>query len=58
VAFVADREYAGVVTSDDYRHLPEPIRAEDMVTSVDVRPVPDPDGGVDAQTLFMLRYAG
>jgi hypothetical protein len=58
VAFVADREYAGVVTSYDYRHLPEPIRAEDMVTSVDVRPVPDPDGGVDAQTLFMLRYAG
>jgi hypothetical protein len=44
--------------AEDYRHLPEPVRLEDTVASVDARPVPDPDGGVDAQTLFMLRYAG
>jgi hypothetical protein len=46
------------VSDVDYRHLPEPVRVEDTVAELDTRPVPDPDGGVDAQTLFMLRYAG
>jgi hypothetical protein len=46
------------VSPEDYHHLPEPVRLEDTVAAIDVRPVPDPDGGVDAQTLFMLRYAG
>jgi hypothetical protein len=40
----------------DFRHLPEPVRLEDTVTEVDVRPVPDPDGGIQPDTLFLLRY--
>ena len=46
------------MTVADYRHLPMPIRLEDTLAVVDTRPVPDPDGGVDPQTLFLLRYAG
>ena len=37
-------------------HLPEPIRLEDTVAEVDVRPVPDPDGGINPESLFAVRY--
>lgn len=47
--------YAGEVTREDYRHLPEPVRLEDTVAEVDVRPVPDPDNGIDPDSLFLLR---
>ena len=40
-----------------FRHLPEPTHLEDTITSADVDPVPDPDGGRDTDRDFMLRYA-
>ncbi len=42
----------------DYRHLPEPVRLEDTVAEVDVRPVPDPEAGQNPEQNFMLRNAG
>ncbi|MCW2784436.1 MAG: hypothetical protein JWP74_953 [Marmoricola sp.] len=42
----------------DYTWLPAPIRLEDTVAEVDTRPVPDPDGGINPEIIFMLRYAG
>jgi hypothetical protein len=44
------------MTREDYRHLPEPIRLEDTVAEVDMRPVPDPDGGINPETIFAVRY--
>jgi hypothetical protein len=44
------------VEREDYRHLPEPIRLEDTVAELDVRPVPDPDGGIDPESLFAVRF--
>jgi hypothetical protein len=44
------------MTPEDYRHLPEPIRLEDTVAEVDTRAVPDPDGGIDPESLFAVRY--
>jgi hypothetical protein len=41
----------------DYRHLPAPIRLEDTVVEVDIRHVPDPEGGRDPERDFFLRYA-
>jgi hypothetical protein len=46
------------MSGEDYRHLPAPIRLEDTVAEVDTRPVPDPDGGIDPETAFVLRNAG
>lgn len=40
-----------------FRHLPEPSPLADTITSADVDPVPDPDGGRDTDRDFMLRYA-
>ena len=34
------------------------VRPEDMVTSEQVEPPPDPSGGRDTETEFMLRHAG
>jgi hypothetical protein len=45
------------VTREDYHHLPQAIRLEDTIAEVDTRPVPDPDGGVDPETIFLLRFA-
>jgi hypothetical protein len=42
----------------DYTQLPERVRPEEMVTTVDVDPGPDPQGGRDTETEFMLRNAG
>ena len=41
-----------------YDELPEPIDLGDTVTSADVDPIPDPDGGRDPERDFMLRWAG
>jgi hypothetical protein len=44
------------MTREDYRHLPEAIRLEDTIAEVDTRPVPDPDGGIDPENLFAVRF--
>jgi hypothetical protein len=41
-----------------YARLPEPVRLEDTIAEVDVRPVPDPEGGTDPETAFVIRNAG
>lgn len=33
------------VTTRDYSTLPEPVAFDDAVPEVDIRPVPDPEGG-------------
>ncbi len=40
----------------DYTKLPDPVRYEDTSAEQDSRPVPDPDGGLDPDHLFLLRY--
>ena len=42
----------------DFSRLPERVRPEEMVTTQDVEPAPDPRGGRDTETEFMLRNAG
>jgi hypothetical protein len=42
----------------DFTHLPERVRPQDMTTTQDVDPGPDPRGGRDPETEFMLRNAG
>ncbi|HEY7719672.1 MAG TPA: hypothetical protein VH915_12995 [Pedococcus sp.] len=42
----------------DFTHLPERVRPEDLVTTQDVDPGPDPRGGRDTETEFLLRNAG
>ena len=42
----------------DFTHLPEPVRLADTVTSQEVEPAPDPQGGRDTETEFLLRNAG
>ena len=52
-------EASGACTSHpDYSHLPERVRPDQMVTTQDVEPAPDPRGGRDTETEFMLRNAG
>ncbi|MGY1707035.1 hypothetical protein ACI79C_20915 [Geodermatophilus sp. SYSU D00697] len=41
---------------EEYRRLPEPVRLEDLVESVDTSPVPAPDAS-DEREVF-LREAG
>ncbi len=41
-----------------YATLPDPVRLEDTIAEVDVRPVPDPDGGINPETAFVIRNAG
>jgi hypothetical protein len=43
---------------DYFRKLPEPIELEETVESVETDDAPDPEGGRNPQTEFMLRYAG
>lgn len=40
----------------EFRHLPEPVAPQDLVATVDTRPVPDPDGGRDPDHEWMLRH--
>jgi hypothetical protein len=42
----------------DFTRLPERIAPEEMTTTHDVDPGPDPRGGRDTDTEFMLRNAG
>ncbi len=42
---------------EGFRHLPEPVRLEDTITSQDTEPAPDPDGGRNPERDFLLRYA-
>ena len=42
----------------DFSELPERVRPEDMVTTQEVEPAPDPQGGRDTETEFVLRNAG
>ena len=42
--------------NDRFKTLPLRVRLEDTVTSQDVEPVPDPEGGIDADRAFLIRY--
>ncbi|MCX6396157.1 MAG: hypothetical protein NTV23_06700 [Propionibacteriales bacterium] len=42
----------------DYTRLPAPVRLEDTVAEVETRPVPDPEGGTNPETAFLIRNAG
>ena len=42
----------------DFSTLPERVKPEDLRTTQDVDPGPDPRGGRDTDTEFMLRNAG
>ncbi len=57
-----ERTKAGTEQRADLEHrvhvdLPR-VRPEDMVATQDVDPPPDPQGGRDTETEFMLRNAG
>lgn len=39
-----------------FKHLPDPIRLEDMVTSQETVPARDPENGRDTDRDFMFRY--
>jgi hypothetical protein len=41
-----------------YDQLPEPVDFDKLITSADIEPVPDPEGGIDPEREFMLRWAG
>ena len=43
--------------ADRFKKLPKPIRLVDTIAQVDTRSVPDPDGGRNPDTDFVLRYA-
>jgi hypothetical protein len=42
----------------DFSTLPERVKPEDLRTTQDIDPGPDPRGGRDTDTEFMLRNAG
>lgn len=42
----------------DYTSLPPEVALRDTVAEHDTRPVPDPDGGIDPDTAFLMRNAG
>lgn len=42
----------------DYSVMPEHIPLEDTITSQPAEPPPDPYGGRDTETEFMIRHAG
>ena len=44
------------MSSERFKQLPEHIRLEDTITSQDVEPVPDPEGGMDTDRAFLIRY--
>lgn len=41
---------------DRFRKFPARVRLEDMITTSDVDPVPDPEGGRDTDRDFLIRY--
>ena len=44
--------------TSQYAVLPEPVRLEDTIASVETEAAPDPYMGRDTETEFMLRNAG
>ena len=44
------------VRRERFKQLPEPVKLEDTITSQDVEPVPDPEGGRDTDRDFLIRY--
>ena len=48
----------GPQQANKYRTLPEPIRPEDMVTSLDVEPVPEQKNDYLRELEWFLRAAG
>jgi len=52
------RPYSGDVPTEPnpFRILPPRTRVEDTITSQDVEPVPDPEGGIDTDRAFLIRY--
>jgi hypothetical protein len=42
----------------DFTQLPDRVPPEQLRTTQDVDPGPDPRGGRDTETEFLLRYAG
>lgn len=44
-------------SSGRYRHLPEPIRVEDTISTKQAAPPPDPEAGRNPDRDFLLRYA-
>jgi len=42
----------------DYTKLPPTVVLADTVAEVETKPVPDPDGGINPETGFLLRNAG
>jgi hypothetical protein len=52
-----EREQAGP-HSQRFAHLPERVDPSDMVASQQTEPPPDPEGGRDTDSDFMLRYGG
>lgn len=50
------RDAAEDARPDHHRHLPEPVRLEDTITSRDVVEAPDPTMGRDAETEWLLKY--
>ena len=42
----------------DFTKLPDRVPPEALVTTQPVEAPPDPEGGRDTETDFMLRYAG
>lgn len=45
------------MASERFRELPKPVKLEDTVAELDMRPVPDPDGGRNPDMDFLIRYA-
>ncbi len=43
---------------DRFKKLPKQIKLEDTIAQIDVRDVPDPDGGRNPDRDFLLRNAG
>jgi hypothetical protein len=39
-----------------FKHLPEPINPKDLITGQETEPPPDPEGGRNTDTDFLLRY--
>ena len=44
--------------ANPYKHLPEPVKPEDMVATQDTRQARDPEDGRDTDRDFMIRYSG
>jgi hypothetical protein len=39
-----------------FKHLPAPVDPKDLVTTQETEPPPDPEGGRNTDTDFLLRY--